>query len=114
MKIDSYSFGTIKVDGTEYTGDLIIFPDKIKTDWWRKQGHSLDPDDLADVIEFKPDVLIVGKGAYGIMNIPAETEKFVRDRGIELIAENTSRACKIFNEKTQKGAKAAGAFHLTC
>ena len=114
MKIDSYSFGTIKVDGTEYTGDLIIFPDKIKTDWWRKQGHNLDPDDLADVIEFKPDVLVVGKGAPGLMSVPAETEKFIRDLGIELIAENTSRACEIFNEKIQKGAKVAGAFHLTC
>jgi hypothetical protein len=114
MKIDSYSFGTIKVDGTEYTGDLIIFPEKIKADWWRKQGHSLLPDDLTDILEFKPDVLVVGKGAYGMMKIPAETEKFLRDQAIELIAEKTSRACEIFNEKIEKGTKVAGAFHLTC
>jgi len=114
MKIDSYSFGTMKVDGTEYTGDLIIFPDKIKPDWWRKKGHSLAVDDLADVIDFKPDVLVVGKGASGMMNVPADTEKFIQDQGIELIAEKTSRACQIFNEKINKGAKVIGAFHLTC
>jgi hypothetical protein len=114
MKIDSYSFGTIKVDGTEYKGDLIIFPDKIKTDWWRKKGHSLAVDDLADVLDFKPDVLVVGKGACGMMKVPADTEKFIHDQAIVLIAEKTSRACEIFNEKIQKGTKVAGAFHLTC
>ncbi|MHC4068726.1 MAG: Mth938-like domain-containing protein [Planctomycetota bacterium] len=114
MKIDSYSLGTIKVDGTEYTGDLIIFPDKIKTNWWRKQGHSLAIDDLADVLDFKPDVLVVGKGAYGMMNVPPKTEKFIQDQAIVLIAEKTSRACEIFNEKNEKSTKVAGAFHLTC
>ncbi len=114
MKIDSYSFGTMKVDGTEYKGDLIIFPDKIKPDWWRKKGHSLAVDDLADVLDFKPDVLVVGKGASGMMNVPAETEKFIQDQARVLIAEKTSQACQIFNEKIEKSTKVAGAFHLTC
>ena len=114
MRIDSYSFGVIKIDGTEYTSDLIVLHKKIKADWWRKQGHSLVPDDLTDILEFKPDVLVVGKGASGMMKVPADTEKFIQDQGIELIAEKTSRACEIFNEKIEKSTKVAGAFHLTC
>ena len=114
MRIESYSFGVMKVDGVEYSADLIVFPDRIKSNWWRKQGHSLAIEDLDDVLEFKPEVLIVGIGASGLMQIPASTKKVLQEEGIELIAENTGRAWQLFNEQIQKGKKAVGAFHLTC
>ena len=66
MRIDSYSFGVMKVGGTEYRGDLIVFPDKVKSSWWRKEGHSLTIEDLDDILAFKPEVLIVGTGASGL------------------------------------------------
>lgn len=114
MRIESYSFGVMKVDSVEYSADLIIFPDRIKPDWWRKQGHSLAIADLDDVLEFKPEVLIVGIGASGLMQIPASTEKALRENAIVLIAEDTGRAWQLFNEQIQRGKKAVGAFHLTC
>jgi len=114
MRIDSYSFGFMKVDGTEYRGDLIVFPDRIKSDWWRKEGHSLATEDLDDVLAFKPEVLVIGKGASGLMDVPASTQKTLQEAGIEVIAENTSQACNIFNEQVEKGKKVVGAFHLTC
>ena len=114
MRIDSYSFGVMRVGGSEYRTDLIVFPDRVEPDWWRKQGHSLVIEDLDDVLDFKPEILIVGKGDSGLMQIPASTEKALLERGIELRAENTGRACQIFNEQIQKGKKVVGAFHLTC
>ena len=45
MKIDSYSFGRIVINGKTYTSDVIIFPDKVDASWWRKEGHLLQ---LAD------------------------------------------------------------------
>lgn len=114
MKIESYSFGTITVDGKKYDGDIIVFPDKVRTNWWRKEGHSLDIDDLKEVIDFKPQILIVGRGAYDVMEIPQSTRKALKANRIELIDENTSEACKIFNEKIEKGERVVGAFHLTC
>jgi len=114
MRIESYRFGVMKIDGIEYQADLIVFLDKIKSNWWRKQGHSLAIEDLDDVLDFKPEVLIVGKGASGLMQIPDSTKKALREEGIKLIAENTGRAWQIFNEQIQKGKKAVGAFHLTC
>ncbi len=121
MRIDSYSFGTIKINGTEYKEDLIVFasrgagaPDKIKSNWWRKEGHSLSVEDLADVFEFKPEILVVGKGASGLMEVPASTQKTLQEAGIEVIAEHTGQAWSIFNEQVEKGKKVVGAFHLTC
>jgi len=114
MRIDSYSFGVMKIGGTEYRGDLIIFPDRVKSHWWRKEGHSLALKDIEDVLEFKPEVLVIGKGASGMMDVPASTQKALQKAGIEVIAENTGQAWGIFNEQIEEGKKVVGAFHLTC
>ena len=114
MKIDSYSFGTMMIEGKHYTSDVIVFPDRVISDWWRKEGHSLCIEDLDEVISYKPDVLIIGKGASGVMNVPNDTRKILQDNNIEIIDKNTSEAYRIFNEKIKQGIKVVGAFHLTC
>ena len=37
LHIDEYSFGRISVSGKNYSADLIIFPDHIQENWWRKK-----------------------------------------------------------------------------
>jgi len=46
MKIEYYDFGEVIVDSKEYTGDVIIYPNRVRANWWRKAGHSLCIDDL--------------------------------------------------------------------
>ena len=91
MRIESYRFGLMKVNGIDYTTDLILFPDRIKINWWREQGHILAIEDIGDILEFKPEVLIVGKGISGLMQIPALTVQVLKNEGIELIAANTGQ-----------------------
>lgn len=111
MHIDSYSFGVMVVDGRRFNHDLIIFPDRIMDDWGRKEWHLLQWEDLEDIVEFKPDVLIVGTGESGFMKIADEVFVRMKVEGIQLIAYKTKEALKVFNE--MKGKK-VGAFHLTC
>lgn len=111
--IDSYKFGKIVVDGNTYTSDLIIFPDKIKENWIRKKGHKLYPEDLKDVVEYKPDLLIVGKGAYGFMKIPNETKEFLKSKDIDFKSYKTKKACEKYNE-ISKEKDIVFAMHLTC
>ncbi len=111
--IDSYSFGEIVVDGHRYNSDLVIFPDKIEHTWWRKQGHKLSPEDIKDAISVHPDTLIVGCGASGVLQIPAETREFIASLGIELMALPTDLACKNYNELA-KDKKVVALLHLTC
>lgn len=114
MHIDSYTFGTIKIDSKEYTQDLIVFPEKIKPNWWRREGHSLSLEDIEEVINYKPKILIIGTGNSGIMHVPPSTKKALAEAGIEVIEKYTPQAYKIFNEKIKSGEKVVGAFHLTC
>lgn len=114
MKIENYAFGSMTVGGEAYRNDLIVFPEKVRPEWWRKSGHSLAVEDLKEVIDYKPEVLVVGKGAYGAMNVPEPTRGALKKHNIALIDKNTDEACKVFNGLAGKGKKTVGAFHLTC
>jgi hypothetical protein len=111
--IDSYDFGRIVINGKRYNSDLIVFSDKVRDGWWRKEGHRLHVDDLKDVLEFKPEVLVVGTGYSGLMRIPPETRRYVESEGIELISQKTAEACETFN-RLGKSRKVVAALHLTC
>jgi len=111
--IDSYDFGRIVINGRRYTTDLIVFHDRVKDGWWRKEGHSLHIKDLDEVVQGNPKVIIIGTGYSGLMKVPAETREYVESKGIELIAQRTAEACKTFNSLV-KSKKVVAALHLTC
>src|ERR687887_2322633 len=48
-RLEDYSFGRVTVDGSEQTRDLIVLPDRVVTNWWRRDGHSLAIEDLEGV-----------------------------------------------------------------
>ena len=66
-RIERYSFGEVVIDGQSYREDVIILPDRVISSWWRKEGHSLDPDDLVEVLQLKPETFIMGCGAFGVL-----------------------------------------------
>jgi len=114
MHVDDYSFGSMTVDGKIYNTDLIIFPETIKPDWWRKKGHSLTLEDLEEILKYNPEVLIVGKGYSGCMQVSMDTKKALQYQNIQVIDKNTGEAYKVFNDQIKQGKKVVGAFHLTC
>jgi hypothetical protein len=114
MHIDSYQFGKIVVDGAAYTKDCLIIGGVVRPNWRREEGHSLSIDDLQDVIEAKPAILVVGCGAPGIMDVPENTQQELQKLGIEAEIYDTHRAVTRFNELTEKGSNTAAALHLTC
>jgi len=112
--IDDYSFGRIVVNGRIYDHDIIVYPDRVKPNWWRREGHKLYPEDLESVISYKPEYLIIGCGSSCMMDVPSETRKYLEDKGIKVIVLNTYEACKKFNELVSDGVKVVAALHLTC
>ena len=113
ITINKYSFGNIVVDGKKYNSDIIIYPERVQTDWWRKEGHSLCIEDIEEVLKAKPEVIIVGCGASGIMDVAVETRALIEAKGIKLIQLPTDKACEEYNvlAKTQK---VIACLHLTC
>jgi len=114
MAVENYSFGHIRIDGKDYNADVIIYPQQVKDNWWRKQGHNLCPEDLADVLHEPPAVLVIGTGYYGRMQVPQETIDVLHAKGIETRVHPTSEAVEEFNRLQREMARVVAALHLTC
>lgn len=112
-EIQDYQFGRMVVDEEEHTQDLILLPDRVAANWWRKEGHRLDVEDLQAVLDTAPEVLVVGTGSYGLMEVPEETRQEVEAAGIALRAARTGKAWRMYNDLRER-QRTAGAFHLTC
>ncbi len=105
MHIDNYQFGKIVIEGKEFRSDLIIYSNRVKSDWWRKKGHQLCLEDISEVIESKPEMIIFGTGAMNRMQILPETEKYLHSQGIKLIALPTEKAVETYNRLISEGEK---------
>ncbi len=114
MHIDSYKFGRIVVDGVTYSSDCLIFRDHIEPNWWRKEGHELCAGDLETVLSAEPELLVVGCGAYGAMQVSEEVHAVLRRKSIQLEALKTAQAAERFNELSAAGRNVVAAMHLTC
>lgn len=112
-QIENYKFGEVTINGKKYHKDVIILPEHIIENWRRDKGHYLQIKDLDAVFQEQPQVLVIGQGAYGRMQVPKEIYKVVKERGIEVFSLPTGEACKKFNQINPEKPKAA-ALHLTC
>jgi hypothetical protein len=111
-RISEYDFGHIVVDGRQHDRDLIVLPDRVLDNWWRKQGHSLVIEDLEEVLEELPHHLIVGCGAHGRLEPERATLDSLRDRGLAVELAPTAEAVEKYNASDPQ--RTAAALHLTC
>ena len=80
MHIDSYNFGKMTIDGVEYHKDLVAYADRVFADWWREEGHRLCPEDIDELLQYHPDLLVIGTGASGIMEVPKVTGQYIEHK----------------------------------
>ncbi len=112
--IEQYSFGNIVVNSVRYTNDMKIVQGEVVSEWWRKRGHSVDVDDIQDILKASPGILIIGKGLPGLMKSTGALRAFLKDHNIELIEEKTTKAVETFNRLLKEGQNIAAGFHLSC
>ena len=113
MHIDSYEFGLVVIDGQTFNTDLLIWPGQIKSEWWRQKSHFLQLVDVSEALAANPQVLVVGMGEPGRMEVDPALAAFLKDRGVELMARPTREACRLINDLSRK-RRLAAALHLTC
>jgi len=114
MKIDSYKFGHIVINGQEYRSDVIIYHDRVDATWWRKEEHRLIPSDITDVLNAQPDVLIIGTGYAGVLIVPKEIAAHIATHSIEVRVEKTPKAVELYNELLGSKKYVIAALHVTC
>ena len=117
-RIDSVSFGEIVIDGEAHANDVHIATDgavarRKKKPIKKRYGtsHRIGPEELEPLCKGHPDVLVIGTGHQGAVELTPEGEEFLQARCIGVEALVTPDAVKAFNKA--KGRKAA-ILHATC
>jgi len=114
MTVESYRFGQMVIDGRTYHRDVMILPGRVCDGWWRETGHRLSIADLEEAFKAKAQVLVIGTGFSGLMQVPAETSRELGQRGIELHVLHTAGAWALYNQLVSGDRRVVAAFHLSC
>ena len=108
-RLERYSFGRVTVEGREHTHDVIVLPDKVVSDWWRRDGHSLAMEDLDQVLDELP---VLGVGAHSQLRPDPAVIAALERRGVHVECLPTDAAVRRYGELDERTT--AAALHLTC
>ncbi len=116
MKIEDFSFGSVRIDGTEYEHDVVIDRGKVSTrkkkpskSFREQYGHT--PLSAREDIPWNCRRLIIGTGVYGSLPVTDEVAREAEERHIELVLLPTSEAIEKVNEGD---AETNAVLHVTC
>jgi hypothetical protein len=115
MQFESFSFGSIQIDGTTYEHDVVIDRGEIRK---RKKGPSKQfrgafghtPLSIKEKIPWKCHRLVIGTGT-GALPVMEEVRKEARRREIELLILPTVRAIELLKRQP---ADTNAVLHVTC
>ncbi len=116
MRLDQFSFGSIRIDGTTYAHDVLIDRGEVRK---RKKkaskpyrdafGHT--PLSAQEEIPWNCRRLVIGTGAEGALPVMAEVKREAARRQVDLVAVPTGKAVALLN----RGQKQTNAIlHVTC
>lgn len=116
MRIDRFSFGSIRIDGVTYEHDVVISGGRIRKR--RKKpsksfrgafGHT--PLSVEEDIPWDCRRLVVGTGASGALPVMDEVKKEAARRQVALVTEPTREAIEAFQAEPED---TNAIFHVTC
>ena len=116
MRIEEYSFGSIRIDGVSYEYDVVI--DRGEVSKRKKKaskpfrgefGHT--PLSAAENIPWNCQRLVVGTGEHGALPVMDEVKREAKRRQIELVLLPTPQAIELLNSSP---AQTNAILHLTC
>jgi len=116
VRIDEFSFGTIRIDGETYDQDVLIDRGEVRLRkkkpskrYRDKFGHT--PLSVDEKIPWKCERLVIGTGAQGALPVMPEVLDEADRRGVKVTAVRTEEAIELL-------ARASGltnaVLHITC
>ncbi|MEK6826341.1 MAG: Mth938-like domain-containing protein, partial [Nanoarchaeota archaeon] len=81
--IDEHKFGSFVINGRRYLGDIKIINGKVRH-WEDREKHAVTVADMKSILESDPELIIVGTGNSGYLEMPAEIKDMILGRRIRL------------------------------
>ena len=115
MRFQSFSFGSIQIDGVTYEHDVVIDRGEVRKRKKKRSqkfrdafGHT--PLSIEEAIPWKCDRLVIGTGT-GALPVMDEVKREARRRKIELVIVPTARAIELLQRQS---ADTNAILHVTC
>jgi hypothetical protein len=116
MRIDQFTFGSIRIDGVTYEHDVVIARGRVRKRKKRSSkpfrgafGHT--PVSIEENIPWDCRRLVVGTGADGALPVMEEVKQEAARREVELLTAPTSEAIRALHAEP-KDTNAI--LHVTC
>ncbi len=117
-KLEKTSFGSITVDGQEYTHDILIRLDGTVEKRAKKlskqiygTSHKISLAEAVYIFQEGSDLLVIGTGQFGLVELSPEARQFFDEQSLAVVLAATAEALVVWNQ--EKG-KVIGLFHVTC
>ncbi|MBT8099486.1 MAG: Mth938-like domain-containing protein [Gammaproteobacteria bacterium] len=111
ITIQSVSDGQIRIGGEIYRKTIALTTSTVVNDWRPCPVADLTANDLAPIVESKPDVLVLGTGPQSEF-APREIVFALARKGIGLEVMDTAAAARTFNVLAGEGRNVAAILYL--
>ena len=74
----------------------------------------IQPADVTELLTYGPEVVVLGCGRHGRLEVCPETMALLREHGVTVVRQNSGAAFATYNRLLREGRKVAGLFHTTC
>ena len=117
--IDETQFGEITIDNKKYGQVLIIGNAVFERDEKRLRKlfdttHQIGDWEIEALLQESPEIVVVGTGQSGVLQVEQEFLNQMRENGVEVITDITPKAIEIYNEKIEQGKRVNALIHTTC
>lgn len=118
VKIDELTFGSIIVEGKKYRRDILIFTDgtvkKRKGGFLMFGSHKIKIQELEELSQGQPEIIVIGTGTDGVATMAPETERGVKEKNLNLLVKPSYDAVARLNELVEQKKRVAALIHITC
>jgi uncharacterized protein len=94
--ITGYSADFVEINKQRHTSNLIVMADKLILDWAATDFASLTEAHFAQIVDLKPEVVLLGTGEKHQFLHPKIIQKLT-ENGIPLECMTTAAACRTYN-----------------
>lgn len=110
-QINGMDSDAVIINRQRYTQSVIVSDQALSTDWFQDTWLSLDAQHLAPILDFNPEVVLLGTGDKQRFIHPKHTQAFL-SANIAVECMTTAAACRTFNILTAEGRKVVAALLL--
>ena len=118
-KINSVSWGKVKIDGKSYHQVLIVDSQVLERDSDKlhqlfSTTHQIGDWEEKQLLSGNPQVILIANGVNGLLTISEEFKTQILKLRIELKVVLTPKAVREYNQLIEKGIRVNALIHTTC